>query len=308
MRTRILELIQQLIPQLQTPPVKGSLPLMLLGKWAGFIWPDALKQLQGHPLVRCHDGYVEIIPSVLNDENLLLAESQTQAEKLSAATHPGQIDNNFSTMNQHSSTPDYRALSISLNQIAHELRASGCLPFWRDEQVHAWAEGEKIAHLERTATRPLGLLTHAVHLNAWTPDGRVYLALRSATKQTDPNMWDTLVGGLLNMHDTPEQGLVRECYEEAGLLPEQIHQRSPIRLITRVRIPLIEGYQVEDILTSDCILAPEVYPQNVDGEVSEIAHFAPSEVLAMMEQGLITTEAKIVLLDSFQQQTATTRS
>ncbi len=308
MRTRILELIQQLIPQLQTPPVKGSLPLMLLGRWAGFVWPDALKQLQGHPLVRRHDGYVEIIPTVGGDESHQPSAHTTQAENRSSTEHQEQTGNNFSTMNQYSSTPDYHALSISLNQIAHELRASGCLPFWRDEQVHAWAEGEKIAHLERTATRPLGLLTQAVHLNAWTPEGRVYLALRSPTKQTDPNMWDTLVGGLLNMHDTPEQGLVRECYEEAGLLPEQLVQRSPMRLITRVRIPLIEGYQVEDILTSDCILAPDTTPQNVDGEVCEIAHFAPSEVLAMMEQGLITTEAKIVLLDSFQHRTAATRS
>ena len=294
MRNRILKLIQELIPQLQIPPVKGSLPLMLLGRWAGFVWPDALKQLQGHPLLQWHDGYVEIIPCP-NALSSLVLNSPTSSKTVS--NQDPEYQESYAA---HQTT----ALSISLNQIADELRVSGCLPFWRDEQVYAWAEGEKIAHLERTATRPLGLLTQAVHLNAWTPNGRVYLALRSASKQTDPNMWDTLVGGLLNMHDSPEQGLVRECYEEAGLIPEQIKQRGPLRLITRVRMPLIEGYQVEDILTSDCILDSEVHPQNVDGEVSEIAHFAPQEVLDMMEQGLITTEAKIVLLESFQHRTA----
>lgn len=267
---------------------------MLLGRWAGFVWPDALKQLHDHPLVLWHDGYVEVIPCPKALSSLALSSHNTTTSN----------SNKDLALQESYTTHIAAALSISLNQIADELRASGCLPFWRDEQVHAWAEGEKIAHLERTATRPLGLLTQAVHLNAWTPEGRVYLALRSASKQTDPNMWDTLVGGLLNMHDSPDQGLVRECYEEAGLLPDQIQQRGPLRLITRVRIPLIEGYQVEDILTSDCILDPEVQPQNMDGEVSEIAHFAPREVLDMMEQGLITTEAKIVLLDSFQHRTA----
>lgn len=254
MHHRITQLIEQLSPQIQRPPIQGTLPLAIQGRWAGFIWPAALAELKGHPQLQHHETYVEI---------------------------------------------NSASLSTSLNQIAQQLRESGCLPFWRDEQVHVWGEGQILAQIERTATRPLGLLTQAVHLNAWTPDERVFLARRAPTKQTDPNMWDTLVGGLLNAHDTPEQGLLRESYEEAGLNPEHIQERSPIRLITRMRGPLVEGYQVEDILASDCILDPTVVPNNIDGEVSEIAHFAVHEVLAMMDEGLITTEAMIVLLDSF---------
>lgn len=257
MQRRIQQLIEQVNQIIQVPPTQGTLPFRLQHKWAGFIWPPALKELTKQGYVHPHKDYIELSA----DANL--------------------------------------TLSSKLKQIADVLHTSGCLPFWRNEQVHVWAEGEIIAHIERTATRPLGLLTQAVHLNAFSPDGQVYLALRSPTKQTDPGLWDTLVGGILNDQDSPEQGLVRESYEEAGLCTHDIQQRTPLRLITRMRRPLVEGYQVEDILSSECILDDSCMPQNIDGEVVEITRYAVSQVLDMMEQGMVTTEAMIVLLEAF---------
>ena len=63
----------------------------------------------------------------------------------------------------------------------------------------------------------------------------------------------------------------------------------------RRRIP--EGYQAEDVLTCECVLAPHVIPKNRDGEVMEIRCLAPSEVLRMLQAGAFTVEAMIVITE-----------
>ncbi|MFU1978367.1 NUDIX hydrolase, partial [Bordetella avium] len=144
---------------------------------------------------------------------------------------------------------------------------------------------------------PLGLLTRAVHLNAWTPDGRLWVARRALSKSTDPGMWDTLVGGLVGSGEPLDSALVRECAEEAGLEPAQIHQREPLRLVLRMQRHLPEGYQVEDLLTSTCVLAEDARPSNRDGEVMEIATLPLAETVARIEAGEFTLEAALVILE-----------
>lgn len=257
---QIEQLKQRLFADIQCPPIQGSLPLYINGMQVGYMHPKAMSVTKHYPL-------------------------------LSFSTQAIHID---------LSKKSFEDRTRFLNQLAYYLREKGALPFWRDEQVNVWQNGCVIAHIERTATRPLGLLTQAIHMNAWTPDGKIYLSLRAPTKQTDPNKWDTIAGGLLNTGDSPETGLQREVLEEAGLAPIYLQQRTPIRSVYFVKRPLPEGYQHEEVLTSDCLLAADVLPQNMDGEVSEIATFTVAEVLALMEQGKVTHEAMVVLLDSIE--------
>src|SRR5690606_37732468 len=89
-----------------------------------------------------------------------------------------------------------KSLNAVMAELAITLRDAGCLRTWRDELLDVVGEGRRLAVIERAAVRPLGLLTKAVHLNAWTPDGKLWIARRALSKSTDPGMWDTLVGGL----------------------------------------------------------------------------------------------------------------
>jgi len=189
-------------------------------------------------------------------------------------------------------------LDVVMAQIARVLSENGCLRGWRDELLDVYGEGRRLCVLERAAMRPLGLLTKAVHLNAWSPDGRLWLARRSDTKATDPGMWDTLVGGLASSSEPPDASLVRECFEEAGLFAADIQDRSPLRIITRLHRRLPEGYQVEDVLVSDCVLADSVVPQNQDGEVSEIRLATIDEAWALLQADEFTQEAEACILDS----------
>lgn len=249
---------QLLIPRIQQLPHVGSRPLTVAGRVAGWITPRATNSLAGALGVRVTDEAVHVVA--------------VPRERLS--------------------------LDAVMSRIALILNDSGCLRGWRNELLDVFGEGRRLCVLERAAMRPLGLLTKAVHLNAWSTDGRLWLARRADTKSTDPGKWDTLVGGLASAAESLDTSLVRECFEEAGLQPADIRERSPLRIILRMHRRLPEGYQAEDLLVSDCVLPDGIVPQNQDGEVSEIRLASVEETWSMLEADEFTQEAEACILDS----------
>lgn len=188
-------------------------------------------------------------------------------------------------------------LDACLAVVAQTLREAECLRGWRDELLDVRAESGVLGRIERAACRPLGLRTRAVHLNAWTSRGKLWIARRATSKSTDPGMWDTLVGGLVGAGEQPDLALTRECAEEAGLAESDIAQRGALRTILCMHRQLPEGYQVEDLMVADCVLADDVVPQNCDGEVSEIKTVTTQEALAMVQAGAFTLEAALVIVE-----------
>jgi len=196
---------------------------------------------------------------------------------------------------------DYNGI---LADLAAALFKAGCLPRWRGELLDVWADGQSIAALERSAVRALGTVTRAVHLNAWSMDGNLWIARRALDKATDPGMWDTLVGGLVGFGEGDDLALVRESAEEAGLAESVLATRTSIRLIGRMQRRLPEGYQCEDVLTSECVLSPDVVPTNQDGEVMEIVCLPPKTVVQMLRDGQFTVEAGIVIAEELLQRSS----
>lgn len=191
-----------------------------------------------------------------------------------------------------------RHLSEQLARIAQALLQAGCIPKWRNELLDVWVGDESVGAVERGAVRPLGLLTRAVHLNGWSKRGDLWVARRALDKPTDPGMWDTLVGGLVGHAESDDLALERETLEEAGLKPSDIASRDPIRSIFRMRRRVAEGFQWEEVLTSDCILEDGIEPQNQDGEVMEIACLPVHEIERMLLDNQFTVEAGIVIAQS----------
>ncbi len=248
---------QTLAKRIQHLPPTGSRPLTVAGKVAGWITAKATSHLAGLPGIH------------IEDEAVHITAAAAQRKSLNAV----------------------------MAELAVTLRDAGCLRTWRDELLDVVGEGRRLAVIERAAVRPLGLLTKAVHLNAWTPDGKLWIARRALSKSTDPGMWDTLVGGLAGAGESLDVSLLRESNEEAGLIASDLEDRSPLRVILRMHRRLPEGYQVEDVLVSDCVLAESVTPRNLDGEVSEIRHVDIDELWAMVEAGDFTREAELVILE-----------
>jgi len=256
---------ESLTPRIQQLPHTGSRPLTIAGRVAGWATPRATECLAQLPFARVTDEAVHVAD----------APRRTQA------------------------------LDITMACIAQSLQEHGCLRAWRDELLDVFGEGRRLCALERAAMRPLGLLTKAVHLNAWSPDGRLWLARRSDTKATDPGLWDTLVGGLAVAGEPLDTSLLRECQEEAGLEAADIRERSPLRVIFRMHRRLPEGYQVEDLLVSDCVLREGVVPRNMDGEVSEFRLATVEETWSMLQEDAFTHEAEACILDSLAQRCRT---
>ena len=263
----VQRLLDDLLAQANQPVQTGSVPLFISGRRCGWLFSTAAQALVG---LNC-------------------------VELLQDAAHIGRL------------MAPGPALNLLLALVASTLRQAGCAPGWRNELLDVWPEhpvgqiappGNKpLGAIERGVVRPLGLLTQAVHLSGWSQDGQLWVARRSLTKATDPGMWDTLVGGLVSSQEDVQVGLVRESDEEAGLEAHEIAGRTPLRTIARMLRQVPEGYQVEDVLTCECILPAAVIPKNRDGEVMEIRLLAPSTIFNMLTQGAFTLEASIVLAE-----------
>lgn len=258
--TDIAARYKKLIKRIQNLPPAGSRPLTVAGKVAGWVTAKATRHIQGLPGVHIEDEAV------------------------------------------HITACDLQRLPLNqvLADLTESLKYTGCLRGWRNELLDVYGEGRRLAVIERAAMRSLGLLTKAVHLNAWSSDGSLWVAKRADNKSTDPGMWDTLVGGLATAGESLDASLLRESHEEAGLSQHDLAGRSPLRIILRMHRRLPEGYQVEDALVSDCVLPATVQPHNLDGEVSEIRLVTMPELWAMLQANSFTPEAELVILEGLQ--------
>lgn len=176
--------------------------------------------------------------------------------------------------------------SQALQAAAQRLHAQGLIRGWRDELYCYWGDTGGQPHpglpehfrLERAAFRFLGLRSHAVHINGFTPDGRMWCGRRALSKATDPGRLDNLAAGGLPAGETVLDCALRELYEEAGLPESLARQVQPAGHITTARMEA-EGWHEETLLVFNLQIPPDVQPHNTDGEVSGFECLSPDEVM-----------------------------
>ena len=85
-------------------------------------------------------------------------------------------------------------------------------------------DGNVIGQATRRECHSGSMLLHPViHLHVFNTIGELYLQKRSATKDIQPNKWDSSVGGHIDLGETPEIAALREAKEEIGLYNVSIH-------------------------------------------------------------------------------------
>ncbi len=183
------------------------------------------------------------------------------------------------------------------------LHQAGLIVAWRDEVYPVWSLADQtlLATFERAASRFWGTLTLGAHCNGYVADEtgrpqRLWIARRSPTKATDPGLLDNLIGGGVPHGQTPWQTVVREGWEEAGLVPEQMRAMRPGRIL-RVARDIPEGFMREAISVYDLALPVGLTPCNQDGEVAELRCLPLAEALAHAASAAMTVDAALVTLD-----------
>ena len=197
-------------------------------------------------------------------------------------------------------TPMQRSQALAL--AAQKLRDQGLIKGWRDECYSYWGA---ISHdpdlalpewfrLERSAFRFFGLRSHAVHINGFTSDGRMWCARRALSKATDPGRLDNLAAGGLAADETVLQCAVRELGEEAGLEPNLAQHIQRAGRITTARTEP-EGWHDETLLVFNLCVPEAVVPHNTDGEVSEFVCLTPAEVMQRIQAADFSKDAACVI-------------
>jgi len=200
----------------------------------------------------------------------------------------------------HQRSPAQRSQDLAL--AAATLRDQGLIRGWRDECYSYWGA---ISHdpdvaqpewfrLERAAFRFFGLRSHAVHINGFTPDGRMWCARRALSKATDPGRLDNLAAGGLAADETILQCAVRELGEEAGLAPSLAQHIQRAGRITTARTEP-EGWHDETLLVFNLCVPEAVVPHNTDGEVSAFVCLTPAEVMQRIQAADFSKDAACVI-------------
>lgn len=79
-------------------------------------------------------------------------------------------------------------------------------------------DGNVIGQAPRSVCHDGSKLLHPViHLHIFNSSGELYLQKRSATKDIQPNKWDSSVAGHIDLNEIPEVATIREAKEELGL-------------------------------------------------------------------------------------------
>jgi 8-oxo-dGTP pyrophosphatase MutT (NUDIX family) len=183
----------------------------------------------------------------------------------------------------------------SLAAIARWLHREGIVPRWRDELLPVVdAEERALGAIERSAVRPLGLRTFAVHLAGRSADGGFWVQQRALDKATDPGRWDTLMGGQMAAGEGVAATLARETWEEAGLVAAELLGLGRVADVG-VRRPVADGYMDERIFVFRAVLPAGVAPVNRDGEVVRFECLREAPLRERLAAGAFTLEATLIL-------------
>lgn len=192
-------------------------------------------------------------------------------------------------------------LDSLLSYISAILYKNNCLKAWYNELITVYTapNRKKLGVIERAAARPLGLFTQSVHLNAWSPEGKLWVSRRSLSRAINPGKWSTLAGGLVAAGENPGSTLIRESSEEVGLDISNIASLTCTRCLLHISRRLQEGYQNEDLFLNSCVIADGLQYRQVNDEVMEIINISTARVFRLIEQEKFTLESSLVILADF---------
>jgi len=198
-----------------------------------------------------------------------------------------------------------KARSERLQSALRALHAQDMVSGWRNELFAFWSDDCEAPRLdiaplfavERAGFRPLGMRSHAVHINGFTPNGQLWCARRSPTKATDPGKLDNLTAGGVPAGEALLECAKRELWEEAGLRGEDLASLVSAGWVDTRRLEP-QGWHDEVLHVYNLTLGRHSQPANQDGEVAEFMCLDAAQTMRRIEAGEFTVDAVASLAQS----------
>uniref|UniRef100_A0A3Q3WQ81 Nudix hydrolase domain-containing protein n=1 Tax=Mola mola TaxID=94237 RepID=A0A3Q3WQ81_MOLML len=173
---------------------------------------------------------------------------------------------------------------------------------WRDERYSVMPKfsDPPLMWMERAATCLFGVKRYGVHVNGYTvsDSGEVsmWLARRSATKQTYPGLLDNVAAGGLAADIGIKHTLLKECQEEACIPAAIAKKAHPVGTISYT-YSNDEGVFAESQFLFDLELPLDFQPRVGDGEVQEFYLLPVDQVKELVATDDFKPNCALVVLD-----------
>jgi 8-oxo-dGTP pyrophosphatase MutT (NUDIX family) len=149
------------------------------------------------------------------------------------------------------------------------------------------ADPTPLLQVDRSAVAWFGVRSFGVHLNGYARSGGdlcAWIAVRARGKRTFPGHLDNIVAGGQSIGFTPQQTLVKECGEEAGLPADLAARAVPIGTISYVQQDRL-SLKSDTLACFDLELPAAFMPRCADGEVEEFALWPAAKVAESLCDG-----------------------
>ena len=179
--------------------------------------------------------------------------------------------------------------------------------------LRKWREGpyqvlgiDRDVRIPRGGVALFGIHTVGVHMMAFcrTPEMRLWIPRRAASKQTYPGMLDNTVGGAIIAGETQFECLLREAEEEASLPPAFTSQSArPVGAISYFHIRDSRAGGEVGLLQPathhlyDVELGADVRPTPKDGEVAEFYLWGVEETVGALREGRFKPNSAVAWID-----------
>jgi 8-oxo-dGTP pyrophosphatase MutT (NUDIX family) len=236
------------------------------------------------------------------EEALQLGRMEPERAALIATLLPDchfQADGETAGLHWHALAWSAQQRSALLQAALEQCHARGLVHGWRNEAFAFWRhdclvppdDGRPwLLAVERAGFRFLGMRSHAVHINGFTPDGRLWCGRRALTKATDPGLLDNVTAGGLPAGESPLECALRELQEEAGAVLEDTHTLHDAGLVRTARMDA-GGWHDETLLVYNWACADGWEPANQDGEVAGFVCLNAAQTFAQIEAVAFTQDA-----------------
>ena len=266
--------------------------------------PDQTKVAPQCP--NCKSTYTHVLVGIIRRD---IAHHFLHNSKINSTyKHIIMSQSRFACISPLLTSPESRTASIESiftewREDADMLNQFPCLKGWRNERYSIWGlQGSHLMQVERAAAGLLGVRQYGGHVNGFIRSHdhqiQIWVARRSLTKQTDPGLLDNLVGGGLPHGVSPTQNMIKECFEEAGILHDFAAQvMKPVSLVTCYINDPVRGLLPNMDYCFDIEFPHNWEPQCQDGEVLNFNLMSTDMVLDKLKKGEFTSNATIVMLD-----------